>query len=75
MESKGVLHVWIIRKESNQNVFMFRGRMRTGTLGALILRAHLESEPIVYTFYADKLNVCEAQGIKNRWLLRSNTHF
>lgn len=44
---------------------MFRGRMRTGTLGALILRAHLESEPIVYTFYADKLNVCEAQGIRN----------
>lgn len=37
--------------------------MKRGSTVALISRAHLETELVVYIFYADTLKVCEAPWI------------
>lgn len=44
-------------------VWLLRAEMKRGSTAALISRTHLETELVVYIFYADTLKVCEAPRI------------
>lgn len=60
---KGALHFWVIRLNSKQIVLLLRVGMKRGSLVALISGTHLETELVVYIFYADALKVCEPPRI------------
>lgn len=50
-------------KQQTKTVWLFGAEMKRGSTVALISRTHLETELLVYIFYADTLKVYEAPWI------------